>query len=156
MTITSSHTDGQSAVSQVYSSTNTLHKRKVTETAVGIILNKNNHFLLTRRPSGKPYEGYWEFPGGKLKLGESVEDALARELYEELGITITNSVRCRVLEYNYPHIYARLFFCKIIEWNGDLHSREGQEFIWQAPPVNITPLLPGVLTMIDWLVAKQI
>ncbi len=63
-------------------------ERAVVDVAVGVLLQADGHFLLTSRPEGKVYAGYWEFPGGKLEAGESVEQALRRELQEELGITI--------------------------------------------------------------------
>ena len=56
--------------------------RKHTEVAVGILFREDGAMLLTSRPEGKPYAGYWEFPGGKLEAGESVEQALRRELIE--------------------------------------------------------------------------
>ena len=62
--------------------------RKVVDVAVGVLIGADGRFLLTSRPEGKVYAGYWEFPGGKLEVGESVEAALARELNEELGITV--------------------------------------------------------------------
>ena len=62
--------------------------RTVVDVAVGVLIQPDGDFLLTSRPAGKVYEGYWEFPGGKLKPGETVEQALRRELHEELGITI--------------------------------------------------------------------
>lgn len=62
--------------------------RKHTEVAVGILLRADGAMLLSTRPPGKPYAGYWEFPGGKLEAGETVEQALRRELEEELGVTI--------------------------------------------------------------------
>ena len=62
--------------------------RPITEVAVGVLINAQGEFLLTSRPAGKVYEGYWEFPGGKLEAGETVEQALRRELQEEIGITI--------------------------------------------------------------------
>ena len=71
--------------------------RKVTEVAVGVMVQPDGRFLLAQRPAGKPYEGYWEFPGGKLEPGESVEDALARELHEELGLDILRSERWHTL-----------------------------------------------------------
>ena len=61
--------------------------RKVVDVAVGVLIRPNGDFLLTSRPAGKVYEGYWEFPGGKLEAGESVSQALHRELHEEIGIT---------------------------------------------------------------------
>ena len=63
-------------------------ERAVVDVAVGVLLQADGQFLLTSRPEGKVYAGYWEFPGGKLEAGESVEQALRRELQEELGITI--------------------------------------------------------------------
>ena len=62
--------------------------RAAVEVAVGILIRPDGRFLLTSRPPGKVYAGYWEFPGGKLEPGESVEQALARELHEELGVTL--------------------------------------------------------------------
>ena len=62
--------------------------RKIVDVAVGVLIRPNGDFLLTTRPPGKVYEGYWEFPGGKLEAGETVEQALRRELQEEIGITI--------------------------------------------------------------------
>jgi 8-oxo-dGTP diphosphatase len=61
-------------------------ERKAVDVAVGVLM-QGDQFLLTSRPEGKVYAGYWEFPGGKLEAGESVEQALRRELQEELGIT---------------------------------------------------------------------
>ena len=66
-------------------------QRKLVEVAVGVLLRVDGAFLLTSRPDGKPYAGYWEFPGGKLEAGESVQQALARELQEELGIEIASA-----------------------------------------------------------------
>ena len=62
--------------------------RPVTDVAVGVLLQPDGCFLLTSRPPGKVYAGYWEFPGGKFESGETLEQALRRELHEELGITI--------------------------------------------------------------------
>ncbi|WP_216797402.1 NUDIX domain-containing protein [Candidatus Vallotia tarda] len=135
------------------SAAHTIDGRKITEVAVGIMLRKDKRFLLTQRPPSKPYGGYWEFPGGKLGTGESIEDALARELHEELGVSVIKSIRWRVLEHNYSNACVRLFFYKVIKWNGNLSGREGQAFIWQTPPIAVAPLLPGMLIVIDWLTA---
>ena len=61
--------------------------RTVVNVAVGILMRADGHYLLTTRPSDKDYGGYWEFPGGKLEIGETVEQALRRELQEEIGNT---------------------------------------------------------------------
>ncbi|MEJ0003267.1 MAG: NUDIX domain-containing protein [Pararobbsia sp.] len=129
--------------------------RPVTEVAVGILVGSDGRFLLAQRPPGKPYEGYWEFPGGKLEVGESVEAALERELHEELGVTITRSERWRVLEHDYPHAYVRLYFCKVTAWEGELVGREGQAFAWQRQPVDVGPLLPATIPVLEWLAQPQ-
>ncbi|CAG9180484.1 NUDIX domain-containing protein [Cupriavidus pinatubonensis] len=125
--------------------------RKVTEVAVGVLVQPDGRFLLAQRPGGKPYEGYWEFPGGKLEPGETVEAALARELHEELGLDITECVRWHVLEHDYPHAYVRLHFCKVTAWRGDPIGREGQAFSWQTVPVTVEPLLPATIPVVEWL-----
>ncbi|WP_257757150.1 NUDIX domain-containing protein [Burkholderia glumae] len=125
--------------------------RKVTEVAVGVLVRPDGRYLLAQRPAGKPYEGYWEFPGGKLEAGESVEAALARELHEELGISVTACRRWHTLEHDYPHAYVRLFFCKVTDWDGEPHNREGQALAWQALPVDVAPLLPAALPVLELL-----
>ncbi|WP_454723151.1 MULTISPECIES: NUDIX domain-containing protein [Cupriavidus] len=129
--------------------------RKVTEVAVGVLVRPDGRFLLAQRPAGKPYEGYWEFPGGKLEPGESVEAALARELHEELGIAVSQSVRWQVLEHDYPHAYVRLHFCKVTAWSGELVGREGQAFSWQSAPVEVAPLLPATVPVVAWLAEES-
>ena len=66
--------------------------RQLVQVAVGVLIRSDGAFLLTSRPPGKAYAGYWEFPGGKLELGETVMQALERELQEEIGITIEDVV----------------------------------------------------------------
>jgi 8-oxo-dGTP diphosphatase len=119
--------------------------------AVGILVQPDGRFLLTTRPPGKSYEGHWEFPGGKLEAGESVESALARELHEELGIEIEHVERWREQVVDYPHALVRLHFCKVNRWRGDLVMREGQLFDWQQLPVTVTPVLAGTLPVLQWL-----
>ena len=82
--------------------------RTRTEVAVGILSREDGALLLTSRPEGKVYAGYWEFPGGKLEPGETVEQALRRELQEELGIVIGSAQVWKVTEHNYPHALVRL------------------------------------------------
>ncbi|EYS85423.1 7,8-dihydro-8-oxoguanine-triphosphatase [Cupriavidus sp. SK-4] len=129
--------------------------RKVTEVAVGVLVQPDGRFLLAQRPAGKPYEGYWEFPGGKLEPGESVEAALARELHEELGLDVTQCERWHILEHDYPHAYVRLYFCKVTDWRGDPVGREGQAFSWQRTPVTVGPLLPATIPVVEWLAEES-
>ncbi len=128
--------------------------RKVIDVAVGVLIQPNSHFLLTSRPVGKVYAGYWEFPGGKLEAGESVEQALARELHEELGITTGQIQRWRDELVDYPHALVRLHFCKVLDWSGELQMREAQSFAWQQIPVAVSPILPGTIPVLQWLAAE--
>ena len=129
--------------------------RPITEVAVGVLINALGEFLLTSRPVGKVYEGYWEFPGGKLEAGETVEQALRRELQEEIGITIEGAQPWKVELVDYPHALVRLNFCKVWAWQGDLHMREGQQFAWQRLPVEVQPVLPGTVPVLQWLAQEQ-
>lgn len=129
--------------------------RKVVEVAVGVLIQPGGRFLLTSRPPGKVYEGYWEFPGGKLEPGESVEEALRRELEEELGITIGAVHPWKAEMVDYPHALVCLNFCKVFEWTGELQMREGQSFAWQSLPVQVKPVLPGTVPVLTWFAREQ-
>ena len=126
-------------------------QRAVVEVAVGVLIDTQGHFLLTSRPLGKVYAGYWEFPGGKLEAGETVAQALARELHEELGITIGAAQPWKVEMVDYPHALVRLNFCKVFAWRGELQMREAQSFAWQTLPVQVAPVLPGTVPVLEWL-----
>jgi 8-oxo-dGTP diphosphatase len=126
--------------------------RKVTEVAVGVLLRADGAVLLADRPEGKPYAGYWEFPGGKVEPSETIEQALARELHEELGIDIGPALPWVTFEFDYPHAYVRLHFCRVYDWHGTPASREGQNLRFfsladDAP----RPLLPAAVPALRWL-----
>jgi 8-oxo-dGTP diphosphatase len=125
--------------------------RPVTDVAVGALIAPDGQFLLTTRPPGKVYAGYWEFPGGKLELGETVAQALRRELQEEIGVTVGEVHPWREQLVDYPHALVRLHFCKVFDWQGDLHMHEGQTFAWQRLPVTVEPVLPGTVPVLQWL-----
>lgn len=127
--------------------------RAAVEVAVGILIRPDGRFLLTSRPPGKVYAGYWEFPGGKLEPGEGVEAALARELHEELGVTLDPAAITRWREQlvDYPHALVRLHFCRVTAWQGELQMREGQSASWQRLPVQVAPVLAGTLPVLQWL-----
>lgn len=127
----------------------------MVEVAVGILVAPNGDLLLTTRPPGKVYAGHWEFPGGKLEAGESVEEALRRELQEEIGITIGPAFLWREQVVDYPHALVRLHFCKVFEWAGDLNMKEGQRFSWEKLPVQCTPVLAGTRPVLEWLAQEQ-
>jgi 8-oxo-dGTP diphosphatase len=129
--------------------------REPVDVAVGVLVDPDGRFLLTSRPDGKVYAGYWEFPGGKVEAGESVESALRRELHEELGITIGAALPWQVTLHDYPHARVRLHFCKVFEWEGAFEMREGQQMAWQTLPASVKPLLPGTLPVLAWIAEER-
>lgn len=133
-----------------------LGQRPVTEVAVGVLIRPNGDFLMTTRPAGKAYAGYWEFPGGKLEANETVEEALRRELIEEIGVTIQDAKIWRSSLVDYPHALVRLTFCKIFTWTGQLNMRESQQFAWQSLPVQVEPVLAGTVPVLQWLENEKI
>ena len=130
-------------------------ERAVVDVAVGVLLQADGRFLLTSRPAGKVYAGYWEFPGGKLEAGETVEQALRRELQEELGITIGTAQVWKIQMVDYPHALVRLHFCKVWDWQGELQMREAQSHAWQLLPVAVEPVLPGTVPVLAWLAEER-
>jgi 8-oxo-dGTP diphosphatase len=129
--------------------------RPVVDVAVGVLIRVDGAFLLTSRPPGKVYEGYWEFPGGKLETGETVLQALKRELHEELGIDVQTATAWKTELVDYPHALVRLNFYKVTAWSGDFQMREKQQFSWQQLPVNVKPVLPGTVPVLTWLAQEQ-
>jgi 8-oxo-dGTP diphosphatase len=127
----------------------------IVDVAVGVLIDVDRRFLLTSRPPGKVYAGWWEFPGGKLERGESVTAALARELHEELGIDVVDAEPWNTTRVDYAHARVRLHFCKVLAWRGTFEMREGQEMAWQSLPVTVAPVLPGTLPVLDWFAAEQ-
>lgn len=126
----------------------------VTEVAAGILLDARQRFLMGQRPTGKPYAGYWEFPGGKVEADETLFQALQRELHEELGITIHGSVDLMTIEHDYPHAYVRIHVSVIQDWSGEPTGCENQALSWQdlnSDQLTVDPLLPAALPMIQEL-----
>ena len=129
-------------------------RRPVTEVAAGILLDSQQRFLMGQRPVGKPYAGYWEFPGGKVEAGETLFQTLQRELQEELGITIHSSVDLMTIEHDYPHAYVRIHVSVIRDWTGEPTGCENQALSWQdlnRDQLSVEPLLPAALPMIQQL-----
>ena len=129
--------------------------RRPVDVAVGVLIDTAGRFLLTSRPAGKVYAGHWEFPGGKIEAGETVEAALARELHEELGITIGHAQPWKTTLHDYPHALVRLHFCKVLTWHGAFEMREAQQMAWQSLPVEVKPLLPGTLPVLAWFAEER-
>ena len=122
----------------------TVQSRPRIEVVAAVIYAPDGRFLLAQRPAGKAYEGYWEFPGGKVEPGESADAALKRELHEELGIDVTVAYPWLTRDFDYPHADVRLRFFRVREWTGALHGREAQQFTWQTiDRITVAPVLPA-------------
>ncbi|MCP5266347.1 MAG: NUDIX domain-containing protein [Burkholderiaceae bacterium] len=130
--------------------------RPLLEVAVGIVEAANGALLMARRPAGKAYEGWWEFPGGKVEAGETVADALARELHEELGIEVGLSVPWARREHSYPHARVNLHFRRVLAFDGVPRGSEGQQVSWferaDPPP---EPLLPATVPLMRVLTGPR-
>ena len=135
-------------------------ERTPVDVAVGVLVERDaegveGRFLLTTRPVGKVFAGFWEFPGGKLEAGETVEQALKRELHEELGITIGAALPWKVELMDYPHARVRLHFCKVYDWTGEFEMREQQAMAWSDLPVAQQPVLPGTIPVLRWFAEER-
>jgi 8-oxo-dGTP diphosphatase len=116
---------------------------RLTEVAAAVI-ERAGEFLLAQRPEGKPYPGYWEFPGGKIEPGEDAREALARELREELGIVVREATPWITRIYAYTHATVRLHFFRVASWEGEPQPLEDQAIRWQmVGATDVSPMLPA-------------
>jgi 8-oxo-dGTP diphosphatase len=116
---------------------------KLTEVAAAVI-ERAGEFLLAQRPEGKPYPGYWEFPGGKMEPDEDPRMALVRELREELGIEVREATPWITRVYAYTHATVRLHFFRVVVWDGEPQPLEDQAIRWQrVGATDVSPMLPA-------------
>ncbi|MBM4190470.1 MAG: Nudix family hydrolase [Betaproteobacteria bacterium] len=115
------------------------------EVVAAVIERPEGDFLMASRPDGKAYAGWWEFPGGKVEAGESLQHALRRELFEELGIEVSNAYPWIVREFDYEHARVRLNFFRVTAWTGEPQPHEGQGGLaWtRADTPTVAPILPA-------------
>lgn len=127
---------------------------KTIHVAVGVI-RRGDLIFISKRPDALHQGGRWEFPGGKVEAGESVEQALARELQEEVALTVTTASPLLVLEYDYPEKRVKLDVWLVDNPNGEGQGMEGQQVAWvhyqdlgnyQFPDAN-APILDAVLAL---------
>jgi 8-oxo-dGTP diphosphatase len=114
---------------------NDTRARPIVLVAACALLNEEGKVLIAKRPPGRPLAGLWEFPGGKVDLGEDPETALIRELLEELGIEIARAdlLPLTFASHAYPefHLLMPLYLCK--RWQGSIAAQEDQELLWVRP-----------------------
>lgn len=128
-------------------------ERKITDVAVGVLVGRDGRVLLGQRPEGKPWSGWWELPGGKLEPGETVLEALARELHEELGINVTAATPWVTYVHTYPTTTVRLAFCRVTGWTGEPRGLENQDLQWvhAADAPTLGDVLPATYPPLRWL-----
>ena len=118
------------------------------------LIDADGRVLMARRPEGKTLSGLWEFPGGKVEQGERPEEALIRELKEELGINVEHSCLAPLTfaSHTYPdfHLLMPLYVCR--RWKGIPQALEGQELKWvRAKDLRALPMPPADLPLIPHL-----
>ena len=110
-------------------------KRPIVIVAACALLDSEGAVLIAKRPAGRPLAGLWEFPGGKVEAGEKPEDALIRELREELGIEIAagDLTPLTFASHAYPdfHLLMPVYLCR--QWRGKVTAHEGQDLLWVRP-----------------------
>lgn len=105
---------------------------KELEIAVGIIVDPQRRIFITQRKASSHLAGFWEFPGGKVEPGETAEQALFRELQEEIGIQVSSARWLKCRDYCYSDKHLNLHFFLVEQWQGEPYGREGQEGQWVA------------------------
>ncbi len=110
--------------------------------SVAVLINSDQQVLLAQRPPLKPWEGWWEFPGGKIEKNETPVDAMYREIYEEIGVKVIQFTKWVTRKYSYGGNDVTLYFFKVYTWEGEVTSKEKQKLVWtylQKP--NVAPIL---------------
>ena len=117
-----------------------------------VIYDQQRRILVTQRPPGKTLEGEWEFPGGKVEVGEADADALRRELREELGVQVRSARALFELAHEYPERHVQLAIWMVEDYTGVPAGLEGQPLRWEPPAaLRALPLLRADLPIVDWL-----
>ena len=123
----------------------------------GILRDASGRVLISERLCDGPFDGLWEFPGGKIGSGETPADALRRELAEELGIAVTASSEFMDLHHEYPDRTVDLEFFLVTGWQGQPQGLEGQGLRWMHPadldPEELLPADAPVLSALQQMLS---
>ncbi len=115
---------------------------KILQIAVGIIRNDVGEIYITQRAADAHMANKWEFPGGKIEAGETAEEAMIRELEEEVGITASEPQLFDKLEYEFPDRHITLWFWLVENWQGEPWGKEGQPGRWVAQSALVAEEFP--------------
>ena len=117
---------------------------------VGLMRRDDGAVLMTSRPCQKVYEGYWEFPGGKVESHETAAQALQRELQEEIGVVVTTHHPAWTVSHDYAHAHVDLHFYWVTSWRGNPQPLERQQIVWVRPGEAWPyPVLPASVPLLD-------
>jgi 8-oxo-dGTP diphosphatase len=125
-------------------STESARKEIIKVHAVAGLLMRDGKLLVAERPDGRPYSGFWEFPGGKVEGGETADEAIKRELFEELGIENVEAESWFEHLHAYPDKTVLLELWRVTAFTGEPHGKEGQQLRWATyEEILHLPLLEG-------------
>ena len=122
------------------------------QVVAGILRDIDGRVLITERIEDGPFQGLWEFPGGKIGSGEGLEEALARELSEEIGVQVLASDHLMKLQHEYPDRHVDIDFFLVTRWQNEARGLEGQRLKWvSVAELADVDLLPADLPVIERL-----
>lgn len=133
-----------------------MNARDATRVVAAVLHDEKGQVLITQRPAGKWMAGCWEFPGGKLEPSETGQQALTRELAEELGVRVLSCEPLLELSHDYPERRVQLAVWNVLAFEGEPTGLEGQKLRWLAPAALYSePMLPADWPIVDTLVNLQ-
>ncbi|MXZ81267.1 MAG: 8-oxo-dGTP diphosphatase MutT [Gammaproteobacteria bacterium] len=128
----------------------TIDPERRLQVVVGLFVNDDRKFLVQQRRSGTPCAGKWEFPGGKIEMGEDAESALRRELGEELGVDVLDASSLATIPHDYDHAKVDLDVFIVVSHSGVPQGREGQRVLWLPErAIREMDVLEAVHTILD-------
>ena len=122
------------------------------QVVAGILRERDGRVLLAERKNDQPFKGLWEFPGGKTHAAETPEQALRRELAEELDVDITQFELLVSVDHDYADRLVHIDFVLATEWRGDIRAMDGQALRWVLPEqIDKGKVLPADVDVVDIL-----